>query len=640
MSNTVDFRSFHKKGEKPPARDPETHIAKWWELEAAKAADSITQTINFLQTNQNTRLQRLAMDAKLYGNQAFGGFPFGWSFSPLSSVMRSFISDRLTLNIVQSCVDTVTAKMAKNRPAPLYLTSGGDYRKRRKAQKLNRFTAGLFNDVKAYQLGPQIFRDSCVFGDGFIYVFNKNGRVAWERVLLHELWIDQIEALYGQPLQLHRAKAVDREILLENHPERKTEILAANNTRTIDSAVFPTVTDAVIVRESWRLPTSKDAGDGKHIITIDGANLTEMEEWKHDYFPFAHLQWIPSLFGFYGQSGGQQLQSIQLEINKILSTIQRSFHLAGSFKIWVRTGSKIVPGQINNDIGSIINSLEKPEYIIPPNIVPPEIYEHLRELVQKAYELFGISQLSAASLKPQGVDSGRALRELNSIESDRFTVQGHAYEQLFLDCSKLSLGVVEDIFEETGEYKVSATENRYADELDWKDIQLPATDYVTDVFPVSSLPNSPEGRIQTVTELAQAGYISPRTAKRLLAFPDLQTEQDLSDSREEYIHSILEEIVEDGKYTAPEPFDDLTLARELALQEYALGKLHGLEEDKLELLRRFMSQLDVFEEEAKQQAAAAAAAQAAASGQLNQPPSPAVPPRPSDLVPNSVKATA
>src|SRR6266851_595573 len=199
---------------------------------------------------------------------------------------------------------------------------------------------------------------------------------------------------------------------------------------------------------------------------------------------------------------------------------------------------------------------------------------------------------------------------------------------------------VEGIFEETGEYKVSATENRYADELDWKDIQLPATDYVTDVFPVSSLPNSPEGRIQTVTELAQAGYISPRTAKRLLAFPDLQTEQDLSDSREEYIHSILEEIVEDGKYTAPEPFDDLTLARELALQEYALGKLHGLEEDKLELLRRFMSQLDVFEEEAKQQAAAAAAAQAAASGQLNQPPSPAVPPRPSDLVPNSVKATA
>ena len=57
---------------------------------------------------------------------------------------------------------------------------------------------------------------------------------------------------------------------------------------------------------------------------------------------------------------------------------------------------------------------------------------------------------------------------------------------------------------------------------------------------------------------------------------------------------ILDKMVEDGEYTAPEPLDNLQKAQSLALEYYAQGKLNKLEEKKLNLLRTFMKQIDVL----------------------------------------------
>ena len=59
-------------------------------------------------------------------------------------------------------------------------------------------------------------------------------------------------------------------------------------------------------------------------------------------------------------------------------------------------------------------------------------------------------------------------------------------------------------------------------------------------------------------------------------------------------YTILEKITDEGIYTVPEPEDDLTLANELVLEYYALGKNQGLEEDKMEMLRRFRDQVGVL----------------------------------------------
>ena len=205
-----------------------------------------------------------------------------------------------------------------------------------------------------------------------------------------------------------------------------------------------------------------------------------------------------------------------------------------------------------------------------------------------------MSQLSAASQKPAGLNSGKALREYNDIESDRFNTIGKAYEKLFLDLARIAIDKAKEIYAREGGYEVKVPGKKFIESIDWKQIDLDEDDYVMQMFPVSSLPNTPEGRLQTVQEYMQAGIISPRSGRRLLDFPDLDQIEDLANSQEDYLHEILEKIVDDGIFTPPDPFDDLKLAQELSLEYYTRAKLQGVEEEKLELLRRFNDQVLVL----------------------------------------------
>jgi len=609
-------------------------------MKGVQAATAISATIDFLQKHQDNRLQSLAIATKLYGSQGLGMFPWGSPVSPFPSVNAPspYMTNRITLNIIQSVIDTVTAKMAKSAPEPFFLTSNGDYRKRRKAKYLNGFSRGMFYEQRVHQKMNLAFKDAAVWGDGFIRVLEKDGRAAFERVLPHELWIDPVEAFYGKPWQIHLTKVMDRAAAIEAWPVDAEYILDAPQVRPDATAM--SISDSIMVRESWRLPSGKGTGDGKHLITIEGATLYE-EPWEYDFFPFGHIKWSEGMFGYYGTSLCSQLQSIQIEINRILQTIQEGFRLAGAYKVWVKTGSKIVPGQVNNTIGQIIQSLEKPEYLVIPNIVSPELYQHLAQLVQRAYEISGVSQLAASSIKPQGLDSKPALREYNDIQSDRFAVQQKAVEQLSLDLTRIGLAIAKGIYEKEGEYKVCADDSTFFREIDWSDIQLEEDEYTMQAFPVSSLPDSPEAKTQQIQEWVQAGWVSPRAGKRLAAMPDVEQEQTLSDSREEWVHYVLDSIVEDGEYIAPEPYDDLQLFRELTLQEYALGKAGELPEERLDLLRQLLAALDDFDQKAKEQAQQeammTAQAQAAAQppgGQLGKPQAAPQPPPQSPLIPN------
>lgn len=637
---SIDYRSFSPAGTSKADRDAGVLNQRWWLLDGQEAADSISSTLTRMRDNQTLRQTQWVISARLYGNLAPTSLA-GVSFSKLATTQPA-LRDRVSYNLVQSIVDTVTAKIGKSRPRPYFLTSGGDYRQQRKAKGLNAFVDGLFYENNTHKLGATIFRDAAVWGDGFIHVFAKDGRVRHERVLPSELFVDDLEATYGSPRQLHRIKVVDRRVLAEAFPDHAGAILATNPARLEDTS-RGNVADVLLVRESWHLPSGPGAEDGRHVISIDGQLLTELEPWPHDFFPFARMQWSPRLFGYWGQGLAEQLMNIQLEVNKLLWVIQRSFHLAGSFKVLLENGSKIVKEHLNNDIGSIINYTgTPPAYVVPPT-VPQEIFGHLNLLISKAYEQAGISQLSAGSMKPAGLNSGRALREMVDIESDRFSTVGRAYEQLFLDVARLSIETVK-VLAEAGDYEVATPSRSGLARVRWSEVELDADDYVMQCFPVSSLPHDPAGRLQTVQEYAQAGFLSPRQARRLLDFPDLDQVESLANAAEQYLVEVLDRMVDDSvpveaAFTPPEAYDDLGMARELALEYYARGKTTGLGEDRLELLRRFLMQIDALETPPPTEAPAAPGAPGAgglaellAAAGTAPPVAPPVPVKPSDLV--------
>lgn len=624
----MDYTKFSETG-KIQAQATGNDSNAWWDMKGEELAGTVSGIVKFLDLHQS-RIGRDIELLRLYGNASIIGMN-GLSTNQFASLKQNDRS-RVTFNAIASAVDTVAAKISKTRPKPMFLTSGGDYQMQNRAKKLDKWVSGVFYENKAYDEGKKIFRDGAVWGDGFTYVYSAYGRIRYDRVMAMELKVDEIEGMNGQPRQMHRVKDVDREVLAACFPSARKLIMQAPRNAYNYRGETDNISDTVTLRESWHLPSSPDAKDGKRALTL-GNGTIDIFDWTRDHFPFARFCWNPRLIGYWGQGGVELCEAQQTQLNKIMWLMQRSFHLAGTFKILLEAGSKTVPAHFNNDVGAIIKYTgTMPQYVVPP-VMPPEVYNYALSLKQGIFEQFGVSQLSASSQKPAGLDSGKAMRAYQDIESERFMTIGQAWEQYFMQLASLSVEEMREMETEkkVKSYKVWYPDKRYSAEIDWKDINLSEDDYVMKLYPISSLPDDPEGQLSTISEYIKAGMLKVRTGKRLLNFPDLDAQEELDDAKENYLHKILCQIVEEGVYTPPEPYDDLELALELGLDYYAQGKTNGLEEEKLDQLRMFVEDVKI-----KQGAAQIGAQQiaGASSGGVGPPQANPEAPPTSNLIPN------
>lgn len=575
---------------------------RWWRLKGYEAAQSIGATIDAMRSSTRARIDTYVLCQRLYANRNLIG-------PRLQTGTIPWVGNGpvVKINVTGSIIDTTVSKLAQSRPRPVFVADNGNWKQKRDAEKLTRVNDGIVSETDLFSIGEMVARDAIVFGDGFIHTYERNNRVCKERVVPWEIYVDDFEALYGQPRQLHRVKYVDRDRLIEMFPDRRSQIMQVRDESVIAYAGMQ-VSDIVEVRESWHLPSTKDAKDGAHVISVDGHLLTDMEPWERDSFPFTHMQCSPPMTGFWGQGFAEQLQSMQLEVNRLANQIQRSLHLGSTFKVLIEQGSKIVKEHINNDIGAIITyqGTAKPEWVTPP-LVQPEIYEHLRMLIQQMYQTSGVSQLSASSLKPAGLDSGRALREYQDIGTDRFRMLGHQYEKFYMDDAKQSMSAATAIVEREGSYPTFTIEQNAIRRTDLKTIALSERDYTTKIYRTSNLPRDPAGRLATVQEWIAAGLVPKESAMDLLDFPDLDRAVSLETSQTRYLQKVLDEMIDSGDYTPPDADDNLKLARRLAIQRLAEAKYNGVPESRQQLIRDYLTQITDLEMKAAPPAAPAGA---------------------------------
>jgi len=425
-----------------------------------------------------------------------------------------------------------------------------------------------------------------------------DNKVGVERVLLTELLIDPNEAMYGEPRQLYRIKLVDRDVLLDAFPKHKDKIQMAAKAYPDNSAdSSKSVSDLVMVVEGWHLKSGKTAKDGRHTLSISSGALID-ETFDKERFPFSFLHYSPRLLGFWAQGVAEQLMGTQMELNSILYTISRAIKLVGVPRVFQEDGSKVVAAHHNNEVGVIVKYRGvKPSYEVAP-CNAPELYAERDKLIQYGYQQSGVSALQASSQKPQGLDSGEAIRTYDDISTDRFAALSRRYDNLFIDLTYQIIDLAKDIAEETGSYQTV-----YPHKNGTKEIDLPKAGMIKDTFVVqcftqSSLPKDPAGRLAKVTEMAQSGMISIQEARRMLDYPDLEQIEKLANAGEERIFSILDDIIDTGKYTPPDPFIDLALAEDLTTKYINLYAPANLEESKMQKLRDFFNQIQAIKQAA------------------------------------------
>jgi hypothetical protein len=85
--------------------------------------------------------------------------------------------------------------------------------------------------------------------------------------------------------------------------------------------------------------------------------------------------------------------------------------------------------------------------------------------------------------------------------------------------------------------------------------------------------------------------LTVKEGRRLMHYPDTEQNEKLDNASEERILQILDNIVESGKYTPPDPFMDIQLGLTLVVQYINLYRAAKLEEEKDEMLQKFFRQL-------------------------------------------------
>jgi hypothetical protein len=573
-------------------------VGAWWRAQTKKdLTEQLLGTAGFLKEQGQFRYRQAGIFSRLYGNMPLIG-GLGMSYSKLGSNNQLPI-DRPTMSVITSCVDTLVSRLTQNKPRPIFLTDNADYKQRNLAKQLNNFIGGELYQTKAYQLGELVLRDAAVLGTGVLKILeDSEKRVSLERKLFTEILVDPNDSLYGDPRQLYELKLVDRSVLAESFPKYRAAIEKAEQAYPDSSGdSSKTVSDQVMVVEGWHLPSSPEAGDGRHTIACSEGVIFD-EEYRKKTFPFVFLHFSPRLLGFWGQGLPEQLMGTQVEINKLLMTISQAINLVGVPRVFVEDGSKVVKAQLNNNIGSIVTYRgTKPQYEVAP-CVPAELYQQLQRLVEYAYQQSGVSALSASSRKPSGLNSGEAIREYNDLQTDRFSALEKRFDSFFVDLSYQIISKAREICERDGEYQTVFPDKNGTKQIDLPAAKLLDDPFVIQCFNVSSLPRDPAGRLQKVVEMMQAGIISPQEGRRLLDYPDIEQVDKLANASEERILQILDEIVESGKYSPPDPFMDIALAEQLVTQYYNLYIAANLEEEKAQMLRDFFSQVQALKAQA------------------------------------------
>lgn len=574
---------------------------KWWLAQNDRdLCAQVLSTADYLKKSMNnvSRVRQASIFSRLFCGKPL--YNYLAANSTLDSSNQLPIG-RPTANVVYSCTDTLTSLLSQDRPDPTFLTEGGNWRARKEAERLNQFIRGEFYRTKAYELGPLTLRDSCVLGNGFVKVFPRDKKVSLERTLETELLTDFNDAYYNNPRQLIHLKLADRSVLYEIAPG-KEEIIEGAIHGNVDTTPrsSETISDQIILAEAWHLPSGEGATDGRHVWVCSNGVILD-EDYNKQKFPFAKLSYNPNMVGWFSQGLAEILMPTQMEIYRMLIVASQNIELMGVPRVLIDEMSKILETSFNNRTGSIIKYRNtKPEFVNAMGN-SPEVMPWIMWLIQNAYQMAGISQMQASAKKAQGVQSGEAIRETNDLQSARFANFEQRYYNWYSDLSALTIDCAIDIKKEEGKYETTYVGKDGTCKIDL-DRGIIEDTYIIQSYQKSSLPNDPAGRQAKLSEQLAAGEITVQEFRRLSANPDLKQADQLASALEERILYMIDNIVDKGEagYEPPDPFilDPSDLASTLCVQNINLYATLELEEEKMDLLRLWYTQVQTLKQKA------------------------------------------
>lgn len=579
------------------------HDLRWWDGDSYKGvelSDCVVAAAHEVDDATTDRQQAILEAFALYGSAYNGG---------VESVVP--VSRRLGINIIAGAVDTLVAEVSQTETAPMFATVGGTWGDRQRARKLTEYCDAKFEEHDVQRLGRQAVKDAIIAGLGCVRPYIEGEEVLYERVHPLNLLVDDRACIDVPPRELYIRRAIDRRHLMALYPEQRTALETAP--APDDAYWYPldSTADVVEVIEAWHLATKRGAEDGRHVIAVRGCKPLCDEPFDSTHYPLAFVRASDPLSGFWGPSLVQRAAPVQLELNKLLQRIQEAQHLVSVPRVFVERGSGVPKSHLNTDFGAVVEYSGQPPVFLTPAAMPPEVYKHVERLKDWAFELMGISQMSAQSVKPAGLNSGVAIRAYRDFQSRRFINLERSSEAMFCRLAFLTVGLERQLADEVEGYEVPYKHDGSLQLAKWRDLNLDDERMRVQVLPTSALPKSAAGRLQGLQELLQGGVIDQSMFWQLADLPDFEAARNEAVAPDELIRKQLDGILDSGTYSPPEPYLDFARATQLCSRALQRAEVEGAPEARLELLRTWLVDVHDLQQRGIQQAQKEQAAQQA-----------------------------
>jgi len=481
------------------------------------------------------------------------------------------------------------SRIMRSKPKPTAVTTDGDYFLRKKAEKLDRVIEGEWYRAKAYPKLASMLRWGLRLGTGVLQVTDVDKRFGIEMIRPWNLLVDPSESAEGKPTRFYLRTIAGRKATAAKYGVDPTKLDGMSSRDDVFGTEQRSRADECEIWTAWYC----DEDEGRVVVSSGGQILAE-SDWLYSRAPFVVFNWEQPMNGIWGDGLGVELSGHQYEVDAVRRTMRVQLRNSVGFW-WLASGCETTTEQLDDRPGKVLRGGS-----IEPRWVSPEAHTQslatwLDRTIADAFQVAGISQMSAAAEKPAGITAAAALQTWSDLDDLRNLPQAEAFENAVIELGELTIDACKRIYEDSGNYTTTVYDqgSSFGETIEWSDVDMDRDAFSLRLFPTSSLPSHPAARQQMVADMLNTGMIDQQQYMDLLGIPDVTRIMGLKTAPYDMAERLIDQILTKGEMatTVPELGDQkitLKLAQAHLLRALADGMPE--DDDRIEMLRAFIEQ--------------------------------------------------
>ena len=463
-------------------------------------------------------------------------------------------------NVIKSVIDSLVSKLSNNKVRPFFAPVDGTFKTKKVIRQAQQFFDIYYDKISLNNIISETFKDACIFDIGYILI---------------------------NPFTFE----------VERVPSYCIEELNVNGVNKV--ALIKWIHQPSLILDKYDISVSRQYVNIEMLIKENEAILyvdeKKVKTVSTTGYPIVNVYYNEPINNGKTVSIVDELEGIQTQIDLINAKIAATSQLTPANLVFIDEQSGLKSSDVNNKdcqiypVGIQPGNTANPVNVVTPVPFDPSWSAMLDFYINKAYDMIGISQLSAQSRKPSGLDSGVALQTMEDIESDRFEVQVNHFINAYIDVTRKLIEIIPEDFE-------ILPADKYQSTMTWATLKEQNNLYKVQYSAATALSKDPAERAKQIIQMSQIGLINPSKAAELMDMPDLTDAYTDAESAQMAVAAVINNAVEYDLYDVPDYISLTSLAKEITLEQNQLFISMSAGKDNSEVaesLRR-LNKLDVI----------------------------------------------